>query len=118
MSDKHTEIIDKINKSFQNDDPETFLDFCAEDFEWSMVGEGSHKGKDAVRKWMSEMDKHESPEIHNTKVISNGEEAASNGEMSMKNADGENVKYSYCDIYKFQNEKVIELKSFVVKIED
>ena len=35
----------------------------------------------------------------------------------MKDKDGKAGQYSYCDIYRFQNEKIVELNSFVVKLE-
>jgi uncharacterized protein len=35
-------------------DFEGFLKFCTEDTEWTFVGERTLKGKEAVRKWMTE----------------------------------------------------------------
>ncbi len=56
MSEKNKEIVAKVDAAFAEGSIEGFLVLCAEDVEWTMVGEKNVKGKDAIRKWMTSMD--------------------------------------------------------------
>lgn len=115
MAENYKEIIEKINKSFEEGDTEGFLSECTDDFAWVMVGEESHKGKESIRSWMSQMKGMEPPKISSTNVIADGENVAAHGEMTMKNESGETVNYEYCDVYRFEDGKVAELRSYVIK---
>jgi len=55
MSVKNKEIVEKIDAAFAKGDSEAFLSFCADDVEWTMVGEKPFKGKDAIRQWLAPM---------------------------------------------------------------
>jgi uncharacterized protein len=115
MSEKNKEIVKQVDASFENHELEGFLSHCAEDIEWTMVGEKTTAGKDAVREWMTSMGGHEAPKINSRNLIAEGEMVAAHGEMAMKNESGETVNYTYCDIYRFKDGKISELTSFVVK---
>ena len=115
MANNYKETIEKINKSFEDGEMEEFLSECAEDFEWTMVGDESHKGKESVRQWMSEMEGMKPPRINSTSVIADGENVAAHGDMTMTNKSGETVNYEYCEVYRFENGKIVELKSYVIK---
>jgi len=39
------------------------------------------------------------------------------GDMTMKDKDGMAVPYAYCDVYRFRNDKIVTLSSFVIKTE-
>lgn len=116
MPEKNKEIIEKVNAAFAEGSPEEFLSFCAEDVEWTMVGEKAVKGKDAIRKWMASMDM-EPPKFTVKNVIAEGDFVAAHGDMTMKDKAGKMVPYSYCDLYCFRNDKIVELRSFVIKTE-
>ncbi len=116
MSEKNKEIIGKVNAAFAAGSTEGFLSFCAEDVQWTMVGDKTVKGKDAIRKWMASMDS-ESPKFTVANVIAEGDFVTAYGDMTMKDKDGKTVPYSYCDIYRFRADKIVELSSFVVKTE-
>jgi uncharacterized protein (TIGR02246 family) len=111
------EIVEKVNAAFAQNNIEGFLSFCAEDFEFTMVGEKSLKGKDAVRQWMGSMGDMEPPRINNVKVIADDDSAASHGTMTMKDKDGKTVPYAYCDVYQFRDGKIVKLTAFVLKTE-
>lgn len=53
MSAKNKEIVEKVNAAFAEGSTEKFLSFCADDVEWTMVGDKAVKGKDAIRQWMA-----------------------------------------------------------------
>jgi ketosteroid isomerase-like protein len=114
MSAKHKEIIEKVNDGFQNNDTETFLGFCTDDFQWQMAGDQPKKGKDTIRAWIASMADMGPPTINTTAIISEGDSAACYGDMTMTEKGEENF-YSFCDIYRFSGDKIVELRSFAVK---
>lgn len=115
MSEKYKEIIKEVNASFAENNMEGFFKHCAENVEWKMVGDKTTKGVAAIREWMASMPNNEPPKINNQVVISEDDSAVSRGNMTMKNETGEDVSYDFCDVYKFENDKIIELTSFVIK---
>ena len=114
MSAKNKEIFKKADAAFAEGSIEGFLSFCADDVIWTMVGDRTVKGKSAIREWMASMDM-ETPKFTVHNVIAEGDLLTSNGDMTMKDKQGKVVPYSYCDIYKFRDEKIVELTSFVIK---
>jgi uncharacterized protein len=116
MSQRNKGIIEKVNAAFAEGSTEAFLSFCAEDVEWTMVGDKTVKGKNAIRKWMSSMDS-EPPRFTVNNVIAEGDFVMAHGDMTMKDKDGKAVPYAYCDIYRFRDYKIVELSSFVIKTE-
>jgi uncharacterized protein len=109
-------IVEKVNNAFAQNNPEGFLSQCADDVAFTMVGEKTVKGKDALRKWMAAMNG-EPPKFTAQNVLAEGDFATSHGEMTMKDKDGKPGQYAYCDIYRFRGEKIVELKAFVMKTE-
>jgi uncharacterized protein len=49
--------------------------------------------------------------------IADGDFVTTHGEMTMNDKDGKAVPYAYCDIYRFRDDKIVELTSFVTKTE-
>lgn len=120
MLEKNKEIVEKVNTAFLKGNFEGFLEFCADDVIWTIVGDRTIKGKQAIRQWMKSMaaENSEPPKFTVADpVIGEGDFVAARGDMTMKDKDGKTVPYSYCDIYRFQNDKIVELTSFVVKTE-
>jgi len=116
MSAKSKEIVEKVNAAFAENNLEGFLSFCADDVKWTMVGEKVVRGKDAIRQWLASMNM-EPPKFTVENIIAEGDLVAAHGDMTMKDKDGNAVPYSYCDIYRFRGEKIVELRSFVIKTE-
>jgi ketosteroid isomerase-like protein len=114
MAEDNKRIIEEINKAFEDNKPEVFLDYCTEDVRWEMAGDEPRNGKNAIREFMSSMGDMEPPKINVTQIISEGSSAACYGDMTMIEK-GTEATYSYCDIYRFAGGKVAELRTFVVK---
>lgn len=114
MSVQHKEIIEKSNAGFEKNDPEVFLGHCTDDVKWTMAGEGPKQGKAAIREWIKSMEGFGPPKLNTTAIISEGDFAACYGDMTMKEKDEVNA-YSFCDIYRFSGDKIVELRSFAVK---
>ena len=116
MSAKNKEIFKKADAAFAKGSVEGFLSFCADDVAWTMVGDRTVKGKNAIRQWMASMDM-DAPKFTVHNVIAEGDLLTSNGDMTMKDKQGKVVPYSYCDIYRFRDGQIVELTSFVIKTE-
>jgi uncharacterized protein len=116
MSVKNKEIVRRVDAAFAENNVEGFLSFCADDVEWTMIGNPAVKGKEAIRNWLASMGS-EPPNISPAGIIAEGDFASAYGNMTMKDKDGEVVQYSYCDIYRFSGDKIVDIKSFVIKTE-
>jgi uncharacterized protein len=116
MSAKNKEIVARVDAAFAENNVEGFLSFCADGVEWTMVGDRKVKGKEAIRHWLASMGS-ESPNFSPAGMIAEGDFVSAYGNMTMKDKGGEAVPYSYCDIYRFQGSKIVELRSFVIKTE-
>ena len=117
MSQENKSIVEKVNTAFAENNPETFLSFCDNNVSWTMHGEKSVEGKDAIREWMTEMEGMEPPKFTVATLIAEGDTVVASGDMTMKDKDGKNAPYAYCDIYRFAGGKIAELNSFGVKTE-
>jgi uncharacterized protein len=114
MSVHNKAIVEKINAAFAEGNVEGFLAFCADDVAWTMVGDTTVKGKDAIRQWLASMDM-EPPQFTVAHVIAEGDFVTAYGDMTMQDKDGKIVPYAYCDIYRFRGDKIVELRAFVIK---
>jgi ketosteroid isomerase-like protein len=120
MSERNKKTVGKINKALSEGNFELFFDFCADDFAFTIVGEKTIKGKEAARKYMASMaaESPAPPKITPVDpILADSDFVAARGNMSMKNKDGKEEHYSYCDIYRFRGDKIAELSSYVVKTE-
>lgn len=110
------ELVEKINNTFSRGDTEGFLSLCDDDVQWRMVGDRTVKGKEAVRDWMSSAGGEQNPPVFTVdRIIATDDFAAAYGDMTMKEDGGKEVTYSYCDVYRFRGDKVLEMNSYVVK---
>lgn len=113
MTQTKKEIVEAINRSFIEANPDGFLDHCSENTKWSVVGDKSVTGKDAIREWM-QMGECEPPVFSVINLVEDGDVVICNGDMTMKDKDGKEGRFSYCDIYRFEGDKVAELTTFIV----
>ena len=108
-------IVEKINAGFAENNLERVLSFCTDDFIWTMVGDTTVKGKDAIRKWMASMDP-EPPQFTIDQVVAEGDSVITRGDMMMKDTKEATAhSYSFCDIYRFEGDRVAELTAFVIR---
>jgi uncharacterized protein len=107
------QIVEAINNSFTENNTDGFLEHCTDDIKWTMVGEKTVTGKDAIREWIK-AGECEPPVFSVINLVEDGNIAICNGDMTMKDKDGKESRFSYCDIYRFNSDKVAELTTFVV----
>lgn len=110
----HKSILEKANAAVTNGDNEGFLSYCTEDTKWTFVGDKTLQGKQAVREYMTS-EYVEPPKFRVEHLIAEGDFVTAVGSISMKNKDGKMVDYSYCDVWRFEDGKMAELKAFVIE---
>ncbi|MBC9934431.1 nuclear transport factor 2 family protein [Chitinophaga qingshengii] len=108
-------ILEKANAAITKGDNEGFLAYCTDDTEWVFVGDKTLRGKETVRQYMAEAYA-EPPVFHVDYFIAEGEFVTAVGNISLKNGAAETVHYAYCDVWRFRDGKMAELKAFVVEL--
>lgn len=115
MSQTNKEILTRANAAVAAGDQEGFLAHCTEDVEWTFVGDRVLKGKDAVRRYMTETYV-EPPRFHVDRLIAEGDFVTALGEIELKDETGKLTRWAYCDVWRIRDGKLAELRAFVVEI--
>ncbi|MFD0749879.1 nuclear transport factor 2 family protein [Mucilaginibacter calamicampi] len=113
MNTDNKAILEKANRAVAAGDNEGFLLFCTDDTKWEFVGEQTLQGKDAVRQYMAKTYT-EPPKFNISRVIADDDFVSVLGKISLKNEQGIMVNYSYCDVWRFSDGKMAELRAFVI----
>ena len=114
MPENNKAILEKANAAVTIGDNEGFLSFCTDDTEWTFVGDKTLQGKEAVRQYMAKA-YIEPPKFMVANLIAEDDFVTALGTITMKDEDGKEVHYSYCDVWRFRDGKMAELKAFVIK---
>jgi len=110
-------ILKKANAAITQGDNEGFLSSCTEDTNWNFVGDRILKGKEAVREWMKTAYA-EPPKFIVEDLIAEGDFVTAIGKINMKDENGKPTEFSYCDVWRFRDGKMAELRAFVIKTGD
>ncbi|GAB3512977.1 hypothetical protein GCM10027341_54500 [Spirosoma knui] len=114
MTETNKAILEKANAAITKGDNEGFLAHCTEDTRWVFVGDITLEGKEAVRQWMATAYV-EPPKFRVENLIAEGDFVTALGQISLKDETGEIADYLYCDVWRFRDGKMAELKAFVIK---
>jgi uncharacterized protein len=115
MAANRKSVIQRINEAFGENNLEQVLAFCTEDFTWTMVGDTTVRGKDAIRKWMASMNP-QPPQFTIHQTVAEDDFVITRGDMTMQQKEGgPKIPYTFCDIYRFVGDKVAELTAFVIR---
>ncbi|MDR6940924.1 nuclear transport factor 2 family protein [Mucilaginibacter pocheonensis] len=114
MNLTNKEILLKANAAITAEKYEDFLAYCTDDTVWTFVGDTILDGKNAVRAYMSTTYV-EPPKFAVEYLIAEGDFVTAVGEISMKDKSGKMVHYKYCDVWRFKDGKMAELKAFVIE---
>lgn len=107
-------ILEKANVAIKEGNNEGFLSYCTEDTEWIFIGDISLKGKEAVRQYMA-IAYAEPPKFSIELMIEEDDYVTAMGKICLKDENGETADYLACDVWKFRDGKMAELKAFVIK---
>jgi ketosteroid isomerase-like protein len=106
----------KLSEEFSKGNFEFAFHHFAEDIEWNVVGASVIKGKEAViahcKKMLEEM---AGSVLINTKHTVGEDSIATEGYCDYSN-DGKPGRVEYCDVYKFDGEKLQEITSYYIEI--
>ncbi|WP_199767873.1 nuclear transport factor 2 family protein [Chryseobacterium sp. Leaf394] len=79
---------------------------------WTFVGDQTLSGKDEVRKYIADAYK-KPPHFDTRLIIAEGNYVAVMGKISLWENESAWKDYDYCDLWRFENGKMAELKAFV-----
>ncbi|GAB3901041.1 nuclear transport factor 2 family protein [Spirosoma agri] len=116
MEATNKSILEEGNAAIAAGNNEGFLSLCSEDTEWTFVGEQTLRGKEAVRQWMAAKYM-EPPTNRVAHLIAEGEWLTVLGSLITKDQNGQVAQYAYCDVWRFREGKLVELKAFVINSE-
>lgn len=114
MNANNKAILEEANAFVAKGDYERFLTYCTEDTVWTFLGERILCGKEAVRQYMAEVYV-EPPVFDVDHTIAEGEFVTVIGKISLKDKSGNTNHYDYCDVWKFRDGKLHEVKAFVIE---
>lgn len=114
MSETHKAMLHKANAAITRGDHEGFLACCTDDTQWTFVGERTLSGKQAVREWMATTYK-EPPRFEVHRLIADGDFLTALGEITLKDEAGKATRSAYCDVWRFRDGRMAELRAFVVE---
>lgn len=115
MPANRKDIVQRINEGFAENNLEKVLSFCTDDITWTMVGDTTVRGKEPIRQWMGSMDP-QPPQLRIQQTIAEADTVVARGDMMMQERkDGPSIPYTFCDIYRFAGDKVVELTAFVIR---
>jgi uncharacterized protein (TIGR02246 family) len=115
MTDADKATLERANAAIAAGDHETFLSLCTDDTVWTFVGDTTITGKDELRRWMA--DAYQDPprfDVH--RMVAEGDTVVAIGEITTKGDDGNDVRNEYCDVWRFRDGKMAELRAFVVPL--
>lgn len=114
MAENNKAILEKANAAIIKGDNEGFLTFCAEDTQWTFLGDKTLRGKEAVRQYMAKT-YIEPPNFTVLNLIAEGDFVTAIGKITLKDDDGKTAQHTYCDVWRFNNGKIAELMAFVIE---
>lgn len=117
MPESNKAILEEANAAIVAGDNEGFLAFCADDTEWTFVGDKTLKGKDAVRQWMATAYT-EPPQFTVDHMIAEGDFVVAVGNIATKDEEGQMADSLYSDVWRFRDGQIVGLRAFVIKTEN
>ena len=107
-------VLEAANSAFAKGDFEGFLSFCTDDTKWTYVGDLTIEGKEAVRKYLHDTYTGSS-QFTTEELIAEGDYVTLLGDIILKDENGKQTHYTVCDVWRFRDGKMAELKAFAIK---
>lgn len=117
MTEKNKETLQKANEAIARGEYEAFLAYCTEDTTWKFIGDQVLRGKEAVRAYMQKT--YLAPPVFDVdSLLAEEDYVAAIGKISLKDRSGTLTHYDYCDVWRFRDGLMSELRAFVVPISE
>lgn len=109
------EIIRKVNAGFMAGDVNAIIEHVADDVTWEMPGVFFRNGKEEFGK--EAINENWAPmTITNTNELEDGNMVAVEGTVETTQPNGEPFNLRFFDFYRLENNKIKEMRSYVVKL--
>lgn len=115
MSELHKATLQQANAAIAQGDFDGFLVHCTEDTKWVFVGDQTLEGKTAVRDCMVKTYR-VPPRFQVDRLIADAEHVVAMGNITLQDDSGNDTHHAYCDVWRFVDGKMAELRAFVVDI--
>ncbi|MHA4842536.1 nuclear transport factor 2 family protein [Flavitalea antarctica] len=107
----------EIGDTFSKGDFKSVYDSFDDHIQWNIVGSPAIIGKENViahcNKMLAEMD---NSSMTNTHHIVTDDTVVVQGYSSFTNQDNSPGKVEYCDIFRFDNNKLVEITSYIIEV--
>lgn len=107
------DVLTRANAAIRNGDHEGFLSCCSDDVVWEFVGDRTIEGKDAVRRYIDETYL-SPPRFDVAAMVADGDLLVAVGEIVTEDDEGREQPNAYCDVWRFREGQMVELRAFVV----
>lgn len=105
------EIFIKANKALAEGNYEEFIEYCAKDIKWINVGGSIFNGKTEILQYISSS--YDGISFTTEDHIKERDTVIEFGKITFENIENRKQR-SYCDIWKFKNGLINQVKSFVI----
>ena len=109
------EIIQKVNEGFIENNTEKIMQYVADDVRWDVMGASTAIGKDAFLKEVNNEHFVGLPSIKIKNEIEQNNWIAVEGEVQCEKAGGGMLDAFFFDIYRLENGKIKEMRSYVIE---
>lgn len=110
--------MEQLSEQFSRGDFTSTYPYFDDNIQWNIVGASPLEGKEDViehcNKMLAEM---ASSTMNNTNYIKSHDTIAIQGFCSYTNQDDSPGRVEYCDIYKFNNDKLISITSYIIEVD-
>jgi ketosteroid isomerase-like protein len=109
----NNQLLKKISEEFAKGNLRFFEAYLAEDIKWNILGEDTIVGKEQVLE-VSKMTQLQSfPVIKIKNIISEGDYVVIESTGEAKTIKGKPYNQAYCEVYRFDNEKLQEITTYL-----
>lgn len=116
MSNQNKTTVEQLNAAIRANDLEAFLSFYTDDVRWLRVGEKTATGKEELRGLIESLGDAPPPSnVTFDAMIAEGDYVMAYGDLIGEGDDGETAPRTFCDVYRFREEKIAEHTSFLVR---
>lgn len=109
-------FLTKFNQAWADNDIDTIVDGVTDDIHFRMATDASGiRGKDEFKVWLKDMLISDvEMELFTDRMIISGNDAVLSGRIEMREQDGTEKQFTFCDLYTLRDGKVAELVAYVM----
>jgi uncharacterized protein len=113
MKFEHTALLKKISEEFAKGNLEFSAAYLADDIEWKILGNDTITGKEQVLEVSKMLQLESYPIITIKNIVADGNYVVVESIGKAKTKKGKPYNQTYCDIFRFNNEKIQEITTYL-----